>query len=153
MRSFHLRKVSTPRFVTISLLLVGCSMNESRASHTMGSSNEEAGLQVSVTGVWQGTMSYLDASLPIGFTLVEDGGVISGKETVYDPVSNAIAATIPLSGTDDGGNAQWSTLGHGFVVAGSLAGETFEGSITMPALDGGALQASLALSRADGGAP
>lgn len=33
-----------------------------------------------VTGAWQGTMSYGSASRPIGFTLVDDGGAISGNE-------------------------------------------------------------------------
>ncbi|MHB8420028.1 MAG: hypothetical protein ACYDCL_18290 [Myxococcales bacterium] len=137
------RARSTLRLAATALLLTGCASNTASSPTTSGN----------VTGLWQGAMSYRGASRPIGFTLADDGGVISGSETLYDPVSQAVAATIPLSGADDGGNAQWSTLGHGFIVAGTFVGENFKGSITMPDIDGGSLQASIALSRADGGAP
>ncbi len=138
------RARSIPSLVAM-LLLAGCA----RAA----GSSDSPGTTCDVTGVWQGTMSYRSASGPIGFTLADDGGVISGVERLYAPGSTTVAAIIPLSGTVDGGNAQWNTLGRGFAVAGSFAGDHFAGSITMPAPHGGSIKASLALSRTDGGTP
>jgi hypothetical protein len=57
---------SVLRLAATSLLLAGCPTS----AHTSGSSTGMG----SLSGSWQGAMSYLGASRPIGFTLTEDGG-------------------------------------------------------------------------------
>ncbi|MHB8565461.1 MAG: hypothetical protein ACYDDA_16360 [Acidiferrobacteraceae bacterium] len=101
------------RLAATALLLTGC------ASNTASSPTSRR----NVTGVWQGTMSYLDESAPIGFMIADDGGLLSGEQIVYDPVSRAEIATDPISGASEGGAARWKTLGGGFVITGSFAGK------------------------------
>lgn len=84
----------------------------------------------SVPATWVGTAKDGNASLGIGFTLVDDGtGQLSGYEVLMDPSSNQPIRAGAVTGSCEGAHAHWSTEG-GLVVEGTIAGTTFTGMAT-----------------------
>jgi hypothetical protein len=101
---------------------------------------------ISVQGAWSGTAGDDAGSIPILFTIADDGGALSGVNTLYDPTTGAPILAGSLTGQRTGNSATWTTLG-GLSVTGTFNGNNFSGTATFPgALNTPALETMLRLN-------
>jgi hypothetical protein len=132
------------RVLLAAVLVAGCK-----------SSEPNPGSAPSVSGTWRGTVAYSDASAPIEFTIVDNGGTLTGQQTMFDPVSHAAVRAGTIKGASTADGAHWSTMGNGLVVTGTFVRSTFTGSATFNLIgkNAGTVDASISLSLVDGGTP
>jgi hypothetical protein len=112
-----------------------------------------AAADVSVASLpsWSGAAGDPEAgTIRISFTIADDGGTLSGVNTLYDPSTHAAIVAGSLAGQRTGNTATWTTTG-GLSVTGTFNGNTFTGTATFTgAFDAGDLAVPISLKLGGG---